>query len=41
MIEDQAEDGGWVTGYGDPHHVWGTIAAMYLLRVVSQSDTTV
>jgi hypothetical protein len=41
VIEDQAEDGGWVTGYGDPHHVWGTIAAMYLLRVVSQSDTTV
>lgn len=41
VIANQAEDGGWVTGYGDTHRVSATVAAMNLLRMVSRSDAVV
>ena len=37
VLENQAEDGGWVTNYGDRHRVWATVAAMFLLKMVSES----
>ena len=40
VLENQADDGGWVTYYGDEHRAWATISAMHLLKVVSTSEIT-
>ena len=32
---NQAEDGGWTTGYGDGHRSQATVEAMHLLKIVS------
>lgn len=35
VLSSQADDGGWRTAYGDPHRVWATISAMFLLKMVA------
>ena len=40
VLDNQADDGGWVTNYGDRHRVWATVEAMFLLRTVSESTPT-
>ena len=39
VLASQADDGGWVTDYGDRHRVWATIPAMYLLKTVAPPAT--
>ena len=39
VLASQADDGGWVTDYGDRHRVWATISAMYLLKTVAPPAT--
>ena len=34
MLESQAEDGGWITNYGDSHRPMGTAKAIYLLKIL-------
>ena len=36
VVANQAADGGWNTGYGDKHRLGGTVAAMYLLKMVNE-----
>ena len=36
MLESQAEDGGWITNYGDSHRPKGTAKAIYLLKLLSK-----
>ena len=35
LLESQAEDGGWITNYGDQHRPMGTAKAIYLLKIIS------
>ena len=37
VVANQAEDGGWATGYGDIHRPQATVEAMHLLKIVSLS----
>ena len=37
VITNQAEDGGWTTGYGDRHRPQATVEAIYLLKIVSKA----
>ena len=37
VITNQAEDGGWTTGYGDRHRPQATVEAMHLLKTVSNA----
>ena len=37
VVKNQAEDGGWTTGYGDRHRPQATVEAMHLLKIASQS----
>ena len=37
VVANQAEDGGWTTEYGDRHRPQGTVEAMHLLKMVSES----
>ena len=32
---NQADDGGWTTGYGDHHRPSATVEAMYFLELVT------
>ncbi len=34
LLENQAEDGGWTTNYGDQHRPMGTAKAIYLLKIL-------
>lgn len=38
MLESQAEDGGWITNYGDSHRPMGTAKAIYLLKLLSNKS---
>ena len=35
VVANQAEDGGWATGYGDIHRPQATVEAMHLLKIAS------
>ena len=35
VVTNQAEDGGWTTGYGDKHRPQATVEAMHLLKIAS------
>ena len=35
LLESQADDGGWITNYGDQHRSMGTARAIYLLKILS------
>ena len=37
VVKNQAEDGGWTTGYGDIHRPQATVEAMHLLKIVSKA----
>ncbi len=34
LLESQAEDGGWITNYGDQHRSMGTARAIYLIKIL-------
>jgi hypothetical protein len=34
LLESLAEDGGWITNYGDSHRPMGTAKAIYLLKIL-------
>ena len=36
LLANQADDGGWTTGYGDHHRPAATVEAIYLLKLVSE-----
>ena len=36
LLEGQADDGGWITNYGDQHRPMGTARAIYLLKLLSK-----
>ena len=37
VIANQADDGGWTTGYGDRHRPQATVEAMQVLKIVSKA----
>ena len=39
VVTNQADDGGWTTGYGDKHRPQATVEAMYLLKIASSSNS--